>query len=57
MLSNNVRHLLVVDANKTPVGLVAPTDLNEYLEANTDMDEVNARILKPVLGGQGMREP
>jgi len=51
MLSNNVRHLLMADANKTPVGLVAPTDLNEYLKANIDMDKVNARILKAVLGG------
>lgn len=50
MLSNKVRHLLVVDRNAkaTPVGIVAPTDLNKYLQANIDMDEVQARILKAV---------
>jgi signal-transduction protein with cAMP-binding, CBS, and nucleotidyltransferase domain len=57
MLSNNVRHLLVVDAGRTPVGLVAPTDLNKYLRANIDMDEVNARILKAVMDEEEMAGP
>lgn len=57
MLSNKVRHLLVVNVDKTPVGVVAPTDLNKYLRANIDMDEVNARILKAVLDGEEMGEP
>jgi predicted transcriptional regulator len=46
MLSNKVRHLLVVEGNRKPVGIVAPSDLNKYLRANIDMDEVNARILQ-----------
>jgi len=57
MLSNKVRHLLVVDVDKTPVGVVAPTDLNKYLRANIDIDEVKARILKAVLDGEEMGEP
>ena len=49
MLSNKVRHLLVVDEkSRKPVGIIAPTDLNKYLTANIDMDEVNARILKAI---------
>ncbi len=57
MLSNKVRHLLVVNVHKTPIGIVAPTDLNKYLRANIDMDEVQARILKAVLDGEEMGEP
>jgi signal-transduction protein with cAMP-binding, CBS, and nucleotidyltransferase domain len=57
MLSNKVRHLLVVNVDKTPIGIVAPTDLNKYLRSNIDMDEVNARILKAVLDGEEMGEP
>lgn len=57
MLSNKVRHLLVVNPDKTPVGIVAPTDLNKYLQGNIDMNEVNARILKAVLDGEEMGEP
>lgn len=49
MLSNKVRHLLVVDGlTRRPVGIVAPSDLNKYLRANIDWDEVNARILKAI---------
>jgi hypothetical protein len=40
ILSNKVRHLLMVNADKTPIGIVAPTYLNKYLRANIDMDEV-----------------
>ena len=57
MLSNKVRHLLVVSVDKTPLGIVAPTDLNKYLRANIDMDEVKGRILKAVLDGDEMGEP
>jgi CBS domain-containing protein len=47
MLSNKVRHLLVVDEQtRKPVGIIAPSDLNKYLRASIDMDEVNARILE-----------
>jgi CBS domain-containing protein len=49
MLSNKVRHLLVVDEQtRKPIGIVAPSDLNKYLRANLDMDEVNARILRAI---------
>ena len=49
MLSNKVRHLLVVDEQtRMPVGIIAPSDLNKYLQANIDMDEVNARILEAI---------
>jgi CBS domain-containing protein len=49
MLSNKVRHLLVVDEQtRKPVGIIAPSDLNKYLRANINMDEVNARILKAI---------
>jgi CBS domain-containing protein len=57
MLSNKIRHLLVVNVDKTPIGVVAPTDLNKYLRANIDMDEVQARILKAILDGEEMGEP
>ncbi len=57
MLSNKVRHLLVISVDKTPAGIVAPSDLNRYLQANIDMDEVKARILKAVLDGEEMGEP
>jgi predicted transcriptional regulator len=46
MLSNKVRHLLVVEQGRKPVGIIAPSDLNKYLRANVNMDEVNARILQ-----------
>lgn len=49
MLSNNVRHLLVIDEQtRKPVGIIAPSDLNKYLRANIDMDEINARILEAI---------
>jgi CBS domain-containing protein len=49
MLMNKIRHLLVVDEkSRKPVGIIAPSDLNKYLTANIDMDEVNARILKAI---------
>jgi CBS domain-containing protein len=49
MLSNRVRHLLVVDEQTgKPVGIIAPSDLNKYLRANIDMDEVNVRILEAI---------
>ena len=49
MLSNKVRHLLVVDEQtRKPMGIIAPSDLNKYLRAKIDMDEVNARILEAI---------
>ncbi len=49
MLTNKVRHLLVVNEQTgRPVGIIAPSDLNKYLRANIDMDEVNARILEAI---------
>lgn len=49
MLQNKVRHLLVVGKDKRPLGIVAPSDLNKYLRANVDINEVNARILEAML--------
>ncbi len=49
MLSNKVRHLLVVDGDtRKPVGIIGPSDLNRYLRGNMNMDEVNARILEAI---------
>jgi len=57
MLSNKVRHLLVVDEQtRRPLGIIAPSDLNKYLRANIDMDEVNARILRAI-ESEDMTEP
>jgi signal-transduction protein with cAMP-binding, CBS, and nucleotidyltransferase domain len=49
MLSNKTRHLLVVDNDKRPVGMITSTDLTRYLQASMNVDEVNARILEAVL--------
>jgi CBS domain-containing protein len=48
MVSNKVRHLLVVDNNNInrPIGVITTTDFASYLKENIDMDEVNARILE-----------
>ena len=49
MLSNKVRHLLVVDEQaRKPVGIIAPSDMNKYLRANINMNEVNARIFDAI---------
>src|SRR5215212_2127715 len=49
MLSNKVRHLVVVDEQtRKPVGIIAPSDMNKYLRANIDMNEVNARIFEAI---------
>jgi CBS domain-containing protein len=49
MLSNKVRHLLVINEETgKPVGIIAPSDLNKYLRANIDMDEVSSRILEAI---------
>jgi CBS domain-containing protein len=54
MLSNKVRHLLVIDEQTgKPMGIIAPSDLNRYLRANVDTDEVNARILKAIQAEEG----
>ena len=46
MLSNKIRHLLIVEENRKPVGIIAPSDPNKYLKANIDIYDVNARILQ-----------
>jgi len=57
MLSNKVRHLLVVDEQtRKPVGIIAPSDMNKYLRANIDMNEVNARIFEAIKGEE-LTEP
>lgn len=57
MLSNKTRHLLVVDKDRKPLGIIGPSDLNRYLKANLDMDEVSARILKAMLEEEEMSGP
>lgn len=49
MLQSKIRHLLVVDENKKPVGIIGPTSLNRYLRSKLDVNEVNARIIKALL--------
>jgi hypothetical protein len=56
MLNNKTRHLLVVDKDKKPLGIIGPTDMNKYLKANLDMNEVNARILKAMLEEEELSE-
>lgn len=56
MLHNKVRHLLVVDKDKKPVGIIAPTDLNKYLRSNLDLNEENGRILKALLEEEELEE-
>lgn len=46
MTSNKVRHLLVVDSNRNPIGILTPSDFTKYLRSLVDVDEVNARILE-----------
>lgn len=46
MTSNRVRHLLVVDVNRKPIGIVTPSDFTKYLKGLVDFDEVNATILE-----------
>jgi CBS domain-containing protein len=46
MASNKVRHLLVVDSKRNPIGILTPSDFTKYLRGLVDLDEVNARILE-----------
>ncbi len=57
MLSNKVRHLLVVDNDGKPIGILGPSDLYKFLQANINLDEVKARILKAVMDEEEMGEP
>lgn len=54
MLSNKVRHLLVLNEERKPVGILAPSDLNKYLRANINLNEVKARILEGLLEEEEM---
>lgn len=56
MLRNKVRHLLVVDKERKPLGVIGPTDLNKFLRANLDMNKVNARILSALLEEEELAE-
>lgn len=49
MLSHKARHLLVVDDNRQPIGVITSTDLARYLKANMNVDEVAARVLEAVM--------
>ncbi|WP_337863567.1 CBS domain-containing protein [Nitrososphaera sp.] len=57
MLANKVRHLIVMNADRKMVGILAPSDLNKYLRSNMDMDEVKARILQGLIDEQEMGAP
>ncbi|NOJ27287.1 MAG: hypothetical protein DA330_04665, partial [Nitrososphaera sp.] len=52
MLANKLRHLVVVNSEKKMIGTVSPTDLNKYLQAHLDIDEVNTRILRGLMEEQ-----
>ena len=57
MRSNKVRHLLVTDTDRNPLGIVTPSDFTRYLSKLVDLDEVNATILEGILeddGGPGV---
>jgi CBS domain-containing protein len=45
MIQNKVRHLLVMDENKT-LGIITPSDFTGYLKEKLNLDDVNARILQ-----------
>ena len=57
MLSNKVRHLLVLNEERKPVGMLAPSDLNKYLRANINLNEVKTRILEGLIEEEEMGEP
>ena len=48
MMQNKVRHLVVVDENKT-LGILTSSNFISYLNKNVDLDDVNARILEALL--------
>ena len=45
MIQNKVRHLLVMNENKT-LGIITPSDFTGYLKEKLNLDDVNARILQ-----------
>lgn len=49
MTGNRVRHLLVVDSKRKPIGILTPSDFTKYLKGLVDLDEVNARILESLM--------
>jgi CBS domain-containing protein len=61
MIQNKVRHLLVVEENddmSRPLGIITPTDFVGYLKENLniDDDDVNAKILESLKGGEEVIE-
>jgi CBS domain-containing protein len=61
MIKNKVRHLLVVEENddmSRPLGIITPTDFVGYLKENLniDDDDVNAKILESLKGGEEVVE-
>jgi signal-transduction protein with cAMP-binding, CBS, and nucleotidyltransferase domain len=48
MMQNKVRHLVVIDENKT-LGILTSSNFISYLNKNVDLDDVNARILEALL--------
>jgi signal-transduction protein with cAMP-binding, CBS, and nucleotidyltransferase domain len=47
-MQNKVRHLVVIDENKT-LGILTSSNFISYLNKNVDLDDVNARILEALL--------
>ena len=63
MIQNKVRHLLVIEENNNksrPLGIITPTDfvgyLKEDLNIDDDDDDVNAKILESLKGGEEVVE-
>ena len=44
MQQNKVKHLLVVDENKT-AGIITSSNLIKYLDGQLELDDVNAQLL------------
>jgi len=53
MKQNKVKHLVVVDENKT-VGIITSSNLIKYLDGQLELDDVNAKILATAFSEEPM---
>jgi signal-transduction protein with cAMP-binding, CBS, and nucleotidyltransferase domain len=53
MQQNKVKHLVVVDENKT-VGIITSSNLIKYLDGQLELDDVNAKILATAFSEEPM---
>ena len=53
MQQNNVKHLVVLDENKT-VGIITSSNLIKYLDGQLELDDVNAKILATAFSEEPM---